>query len=558
MKIDMKQKTILFSLITMVFLINACVKDNFNFDKWDKEIDYNAGFAFPVLYGNIGFADVVEKYDKNAIMMVDEDGLVSIVYNKVVRSKDPHEIIYLPNQHTSRTIEGLNFNFAGFDSPGDSVSYSYTKHYEFDVFNDDAELTSISLKSGTLNISAQSNFYHTARLYLTFPSITKNGVPYSCIITFAYIGDVSNINIDFTGYTIDMTQTPQGFNEIPIDITATLYYSGYDDHSGDVDFSVDLNNMQYEYVRGYFGTNTLIYESGKIEITMFQSDEVTIEDYYFKDPKFKVLYNNSYGIPTSFYFTELLLNSSIDEQDYNITHYEGGLPMDSLNPYHVSYASTIWTTVTDSLKVSKENSNIAEIIDLKPQWVQFIAHAYTNPVGITHNNFITDESLLEADVLIELPLWGYLYNFRNLDTVEFKMTDAYDYDSWTPNTRVAARVFIRNGLPIEVFAKIMFVDGNYNLLDNLFLTEEEEIIKSAVVDGNGRVINFGEKAFTIELDKNRLEKIKNTKHVIFSGRGSSTEAANQDIVRIYDDYRILFDIGFEIDIDDTIYLDSIN
>ena len=558
MKINMKNKSLIYlSLILLSLFLNSCIKDNFNFDKWDREIQYNGSFAAPAIWGDLAFTDAIKKFDAEAMFITNEDGYISLIYNIRVQSDDVHDIIYLPNQNISGSVNSPDFDFSGFTTPGlDTVSHSFQSLLTFDVFNTEAELKNMLLKSGLMDITAQSTYFHTLRLYISFPTITKNGVPFSRFYTFAYSGESqTNSDIDLTGYNIDMSQTPMGHNEIPVDVRVTLFHSGNPNNSGSLNFNVNIYDLQYDIVQGYFGVNTLIFESDTLDITLFKTKEFNIEDYRFVDPKFKVYYWNSYGVPSAFYFTELRVNSATDGIDYDIIHYGGGIPMDSINPYNVSYALSVGTTMEDSLKVDKNNSNIALIMEKRPQWLKFIAHANTNPMGLDHSNFVTSTSLLEAEIVVELPLWGYIYNFHRRDTIEFDMSDIYN--EYNPASRVMARIDIQNGFPVEAFGQVYFVDNNYVVLDSLFHNYEERLLKAALVNSEGRVLDYERKVTKIEFDLNRLEKIKNTKHVILGGQANTTAANNQSVVKIYNDYRIIFDIGFEVDFDVNIDLDTI-
>lgn len=554
----MRHKQIIILIIPILFLFayTSCIKDNFDLDKLDKEISYDGSFAFPAVWGDIGLLDALERFDKDGIIGINEDGYLSLFYFANLRSEEIQDIIFLPEQHVEGIITAPDFDFSGFNSPGDSVHASSQFIVPFDVFNEDAELERILLKSGDLDISSLSSFEHSAKLYLTFPSITKNGQAFSKTFTFAHSGDAVSASIDFSGYNIDLTQTPQGFNEIPVIFAVSLFHSGSSNNSGTLEFSAKLKNLKYDIIKGFFGINSLIFEGDQIDITIFKTDQFTIEAYRFEDPKFKVRYRNSFGLPCAFYFSLLTINSALDEEDYEMIHYEQGIPMDSSNPYMISYPTNVGTTAKDSLIVDRHNSNIADILEKRPQWLQFMAHANTNPKGATRNNFITSESVLELEVLVELPLWGYIYNFYRHDTIKFDMSDIYD--EWNPIYRALARIDIQNGLPIEAFGQVYFADADYKILDSVFYTYEERLLAPANVDANGKVLNFERKVTKIELDHKRLEKIKPTKYLIIGGQANTTNAVNQEPVRIYDDYRIIFDLGFEVDFEFDVDLDTIN
>lgn len=559
MKINYDMKTrfvLILAAFTLALSFTSCVKDNFDFNKWDKEVEYDASFAGPVVWGDVAFSDAVEMYDSTGLLIENEDGYVSLQYLTNVSSNKVNEIIYLEDQHTEGTINSPLFDFSGFDSTGDTVSYFYTEDMAFTMFNPDAEIDSLALKSGLMNIVGTSSYLHAAKLYVKFPTVVKNGTPFSDVFIFTPGGGTAtSLNNDFTGYSIDMTQTAAGFNEIPVEIRLTLFWSGTSDNTGSVSFEADMYEMQYQIMHGYFGENTLFFESDTIDISLFRNDDWQIEDYLFMDPKFKIYYWNSYGVPSQFYFTHLMANSAIDDLDYNIIDYGVGLPIGESNPYDVNFATVVGEEKLDSLKLDRNNSNIADVINKRPKWIQFRAKATTNPDGNDHHNFVIDDSEIAVEVVMELPMWGYIYNWNAWDTTEVDLSDLQgDYN---PIERVLVRIDIQNGFPIEAFGQVYFTDENYVVLDSLFYTYEERILAAADVDSDGRVLDYSRKITEIEYVDERLEKLDGCKYVIYGGQASTTDADEGEVVKIYSDYRIKFDIGFEVDLELEGNLDSI-
>lgn len=536
-------------LITIVLVVSSCIKDNFNFDKWDREVQYDASFAAPAVWGDIAFTDVIEYYDSTGLLIDNEDGYVSLQYKTKVSSDTVQSIIYLQDQATNGTIASPVFNFSGFSNFGDSISYLHDMNMPFTMFNPEAEIDSALLKSGILNISTNSTYGHSAKMYITFPTITKNGVPFAKVFTYVTGGGYSSsLNNDFTGYKIDLTQTPAGFNEIPIQIRLSLFYSGSGvPNTGTITFNADMKGMRYSIMHGYFGLNTLFFESDTISISLFRNSDWDIERYKFEDPKFDIFYWNSYGVPSQFYFTHLTANSAVDDQDYNIIDYGVGLPIGESNPYDVSYSTSTGTVMLDSLKLDRLNSNIADVINKRPRWIQFKAKATTNPAGNDHHNFVTDVSKINVEVVMELPLWGYVYNYNSRDTIHIDLDDLFN--EYNPLKRALVRIDIQNGFPVEAFAQVYFVDENYQVLDSLFHTNEERLLKAASVDANGRVLDFNRKVTKVEYDTDRLEKLRNCKYAVYGAHANSTNADVNKVVKVYRDYRVKFDVGFEVDLE---------
>lgn len=555
----MKAKLFYISLViiglTVVF--NSCIKDNFNFSKWDKEIQYEAGFAVPAVWGDLSFTDALQKFDSTGLLIENNEGYVSMQYRTRVSSASVQEIMYLQDQSSTGSITSPVFNFDGFNNFGDTISYLYIMEMPFTMFNPEAEIDSVLLKAGILDIYTNSTYGHSAKLYVTFPSITKKGVPFTR--TFTYVpggGTVSSIGNDFTGYKVDMSQTSAHFNEIPIEIRLSLFYSGSGvPNTGSISFTTNMTGMEYKTMFGYFGLNTLFFESDTIDISIFSNSDWEIERYRFEDPKLEVFYTNSYGVPSQFYFTHMQASSAIDDQEYSIIDYGVGLPVGESNPYNVSFSTSYGQVMKDSLKLNRTNSNIADIVNKRPKWIQFKAKATTNPAGNSHHNFVADNSKIDVDVIMELPLWGYIYNFNVRDTLDIDLSDLFSEDN--PITRALLRVEFNNGFPAEAVSQVYFVDKNYQVLDSIFANGIERIIAPAVIDGNGKVTDFSQKITKIEYDLNRLDKIRKCKYVIIQAHAHTTNAASNKVVKIYKDYKIKFDVGFEIDVEYNGNIDSI-
>ena len=122
---------------------SSCIKDNFDFDKWDKEINYEAGFAAPAVWGNLSFTDALERFDSTGLLIKNDEGYVSIQYKTRVSSAAVQEIIYLNDQTASGSIPSVIFNFSGFDQSGDTISHTISQNVPFTMFNPEAEIDSI-------------------------------------------------------------------------------------------------------------------------------------------------------------------------------------------------------------------------------------------------------------------------------------------------------------------------------------------------------------------------------------------------------------------------------
>lgn len=546
----MKYIRIFSMLLVMSILIlglHSCVKDYFDSDKFTNEVQWKPSLSTPVAWGNLSATGALEAYDSAGNFKVNEDGYLSVLFKKQVETDTVNKVLEIPTQ-------GFNVQITEADFIPKGRNEVYTKNFAIpiELFNDDAEIDSIIMSSGAFNFSVNSGFGQFIAWNLSIPGLTKEGVPFQ---EDSYApGGSTYFTEQLNGYKFDLTQTTANFNEIPVQLTITITNSP-GSYSGSLDFAFNLNEPKYHSMFGYFGHNTLIFRSDKVDIDLFDDgDAAEIEDYSFEDPKFNVYYMNSYGIPSNFYFDSVVAHSDFHTGLYDIT---GDLPMDSLNPYNVSYASMPGEERQDSLQVDKDNSNIDDVVDWRPNWIRFIAHAHTNPGGESgHNNFITGESRFMADVQLELPLWGYIYNFSARDTSEFDFSEYYEDTEIIERLKI--QLNIENGFPVVMEGQVYFLDEDYNILDSLIQVDDNRIIKAAEVDAEGRVLSLANKTTILEFTQDDVDDIKNTKHICFTGLASTTDASDEELVKIYDDYNIGFDISMEADLNVEVDLDTLN
>jgi hypothetical protein len=542
-----------FIIVALMLVMHACIKDSFDFDKLTNEVHWKPSLAAPIAYGSLHMIDAMETYDSLGRVQVNEDGFLSLMYFETAESDTVSEIMDIGNQQLSDNIPSSDVNFAGFNT-GDHMTITRNFDLEFDLFNDDAELDSIWLDHGDLNLGAVSSYQHAIEMVMTLPTVTKDGTPFSRTLNLCSDEDINN---DMDGYTVDMTQTSLGYNEIPVELEITFVHSG-GSNTGDLDFQVDLLNPDHEAMFGYFGHNTLIYESGKIDIDLFDpGDNWDIEDFKFENPQFKVYYKNSYGIPANFYFDSVIAHTTYYDETYDVEDYGAGLPMDSTNPFEIAHTTDFGTFIEDSLILDKNNSNISEIISRRPAWFKFTAHAHTNPYGDSgHHNFVGNDSKFIADIEVELPLWGYIDRFHGRDTADFDLKEEFEDPGVIEYLML--RLTIDNGLPVEANTQAYFLDENYVVLDSVLKETGTQVIAPAEVDGDGRVISKTKKVTDVVVTGEMLEKLMDTKYMVYRADASTTNASNDELIKIYPEYSVDFNAAVEADLDVEVDLDTLN
>jgi hypothetical protein len=533
------------SFFVIVCISNSCIKDKFDLDRWDKEINYNGEFAIPIIKGEISFAQALDLIGDNDYFEVNSEGFMSLIYRTEVRSDQLYGELNFPDLQYEKSI-----SVGDFQIYNGNINFEETYNVSFANNALDAEIVSAMLDSANLTITTNSTIEYPLYVEVTLPSVTKNGNPLSFSFNFNHTG-INDNSKNLGGYKIDFTQTPAKYNEIPIMVKAVINSLSVP-VTGTIDLKVGISEIKYGNLIGYLGQHVMMYDEDELEISLFNSEKINIDKFKFEAPKFSMYYENSYGIPSMFYFEELFANYASSSIDHNILGLQD-IPVEA-NPYYIAHSNSLGSGKKDSLKIS--NSDISNFISEKPTNVKLKIIIKTNPNEKKHDNFIVRDSKIKADIVVELPLWGYLHNFYVTDTMDLDLSDIFKNKN--PLKRAILRVEINNGFPIEALGQLYFADENYNILDSVFASHDERIFSAANVDVNGKVISASKKITKIECDLDKLNRLKNAKYMIYNVSANTTNSDTETAIKIYKEYKMSFNLGAEVEFDVSGSIDSLN
>lgn len=562
----MRKLIILISAILVAMcVITSCTKDNFELDRLSNEVTYAGSFALPLAYSNVAFYQIIDRLDTTVSLRDNSDGYLSLFYESYVESKPVQDLLTIGDVTYDNSIDLSELISRGTRAVH-TISYETTENISFTLLNDgvstdEAEIDSMVIKSATLDFYLNANFGVTTRIRLEFPTITKNGVALKDSATFMASDANPNSHLLFNldGYKIDLTKTARRYNELPINISIRLEYSDGDmPTSGQAGIGLAFRDFRYKRIHGYFGHNNLFFQSDTIDIKVFKDQEkYTFERVFFNDPKLQLRYWNTYGVPSRFYFTKLETHLNTEDRIVDITSSNPNFPLSATNPFNLATSTHYGDEIDDSVKLDKYNSNLDQIVPARPSWIHFLANAETNPDVPSHNNFILDESVLRAKINMELPLWGYLYNFKYIDTLNVDLSDlARNY----PISRFAILLTLENSMPIEAFAQFYLVDDNFNILDSLVDNDKSMVLEAAPIDANGKILKQVETQTRIEFTKSQIEKLPRCTNILMQLRCNTQNALQGKLMKIYRNYgfkaNIAADIDFDVDGNIDSYMDK--
>ena len=522
-------------------LLSSCMQEEFEFDKLSDEMEFEVGVFAPMAKGALSLDDLIREVDSSGALSTDEEGLIYLSYEDSLASFMANDIIDIPDQQFDEVVLESDVDVPPYVDWGDSIVVERTQQLTW-TFSQNEQIDSIRLYTGDFRFEVSSTFRHTGYVELYSPSVTKEGEPYRQRIQISSpSGTFSQVEVfDLSGYLFTLnTDASTGDTELRLEFRVVLDNSGNGISSSDrIDIATNFTNMEFESIYGYVGNYQLAGETGNFEIDLFDN---TLEgDIFFEAPEVTFHIDNGYGVPVEVSIDQFEGRKE-DTAPINLSFAAG------VNPFSIAYPdiSQEGEIVKDTISLDKTNTSIDDFINYKPEVIAYEVSAASNPEndpGIY--NFAHRDSRLDVGVEFVLPLWFSASNFSLQDTIDM---DLSDIDNYEDIDQLGFRLAVENELPAQVQMQVIFMDANYQPLDQLFLNGEEVIIPASVVDANGTVTASTEKATEVPLSKTRLQGIENTMYAAIVARLETSDYAPQNRVKFYDRYKVRFHLSVDAD-----------
>src|SRR4030042_1824542 len=532
----MSRKTHISLLILLFFLavITSCVPDEFT-GKYNFDVLWEPVYNGPVAFGNFTLNDILdEMLDTSELDLdveIDEDStnLYYIAYSDHIKSIRADEWIDIPDQN----FPNVYFYRPEIDISADSLGITGTTIYrkkveKFDFATQNNErIDSIFLTAGNLNTNTFSTLHHTGWLIIHSDQIKIGDEFYRDSISISdasgSFSDSKVTPLDGSALRLDNQSDPDTtFLEIIFELY--LIHSGNDIMAGEeVNVDMTFTDLIFKSAYGSFGDyDTLLIDNERFEFEMFEYEfEGNV---YFGDPRINLLIDNSFGLPLGINLFGLSAYSQKTGIEKDITFEPG------VNPFIINAPdlSQLGQSVITEISVNKTNSNIDEVTNTTLSYIDYSARAITNPGGsATRDNFVLDSSRASVDFEVVLPMDLRAEDFEVEDTVDFDLSDIPDENDDFEIKSLQIRMETTNGMPVEINMQVVLVDTFYNVLDSLFTEETKNVLPSALVDENGKVLAPSQNEVLFDFPPDRLDLIRNSRHAMVSGTFETTDEGQQ-------------------------------
>ncbi|MEI8278180.1 MAG: hypothetical protein WCG87_00370 [Bacteroidota bacterium] len=454
-----------FILVTSVLGISCIKKSDFAFNNL-KIDNWTPDWAFPLLNAQLTLKNLVKS---NNVVTEDSTGLYSLHYDGKLFSAKASDYIFIPNQSYSSGPISLHTPLSIPSFTG-TVSDSFSNHFSY-TDTSGAQLEHIKIKAGTLNFHLASTYRQNISLQLSFPNIINtSGSALNINANISYPSSTSDVSIDLSNYTIDLTNGNTTRNYMAYKINYVINGSGQSINSSTDSLSaaIDLTNIKYSFIDGTLGHYSIPIPHDTINVAVFNN--TLTAQIYLKNPKLHLAFANSLGLGVSAQFDSL----------YGLTNHGVYVNM-NISPISVAGATSIGSTDTSNYTVDSTNSTIQNIFNPAPNQVIYVGHIDINPGGGMPYNFITDQSTISLSADAELPAWFKIIEFSLQDTL--KMSLPKDTNILQ---KAEFKMLVNNAFPVYASIQLYFADSAYNILDSL-ITPTNNLIPQAPVNSSGVV-----------------------------------------------------------------------
>lgn len=518
------------TIVMLVGSLTACKK--VDLAKISSEA-WNPKLAVPLAKGEFDVYDILAKQDTGDLIVIDANGALALVYTATEDLLVANDIAQLPDQTFAVNQTALGYGIPTIPVFNSTQSFSYSEVISF-ANSGGAELYEIDFKNGSLLLTVSTTLMHSVKFTISIPDLLENGSPVTRTIDLVYTGSLpqsGSASVSLTNALMDLTNGPNGFNELNVSITAEITGSGSPIVGTEsINFTGALSNMEFDLVEGYFGNSNLFGVSDTVDIKLFNN--ATSGNFQITNPSIDFKFSNSFGLPVEIGFNTIKTKETNSGNEFPLT----GFP----STFTLNAPNTPGQSATSTLNLNTGNTgNLNTIISPTPKQLIYNIDGEANPSG-SAVNFVSDDSKLTLEGTLNLPLEGFATGFMFADTVEA----VADFDPEFVET-VLLRINTNNGFPVEANIKVLLVDENYAVLKDL-TNGEQNLIGAAPVNAAGKASTMVQKINDFSLNSSEVGVLKDMKFIIFEVSSQTYQGNLGTVVKMYDDYKFNIRLGMQV------------
>ncbi|MDC1022320.1 hypothetical protein OAQ85_02665 [Schleiferiaceae bacterium] len=338
------------------------------------------------------------------------------------------------------------------------------------------EINTIAFTAGDLDYDFTSTIPADVEITLAFPSTDKNGAPVdTTILVVANQSTTGTISLNSTLFDLT-TDTVQDHSRMPVELSATLLGTAGQvqvDSSQGLSVKFDMDNIDFNYIEGYFGDTAVTFPSDNIALNIDFLDQfqglIT-----FEEPTLGINITSNIGMPMEL---DLDFSAFRDGTEYPLNGPKQILP----------FPTTVGDSATGSVFYDNTNSTITNVFTLPFDSVSYGGSITINPDTATYGkyNFVTSDARVTGDLLLELPFTFSTAGISLTQVLDSNLNLESQLTSEYYEIEYAKLIIIATStLPVDAVVDLNFYDDSGNLV----LKKSLPLLESGIPNSNGVVV----------------------------------------------------------------------
>ena len=543
-------------LILLSFIVFSCKKLELNTISTSF---WNPKLAVPIAYGSFTINDILKQADSiDKYLDVSKNGMLKFSTSQSIKGFSLQNVVKIPPFESlpKQTIysfdkvksslpfinsfangnAGKRIDFGSIIKTFDpKAQFSQAVPLDFSTGDlpSDFRVDKLKFSKGKIKIDITEGLPFKTVLKFSFNDIEKEGEKLIDSLVYDPLNNQS-LELNLASCIADFSKDSLHFkiDEITI-ITNT---TGTIKETDKLVLGVSLTDIEFDFIEGYFGK--LAVPTIKDSLVIDQLKDLKGK-FGITNPSLTFSVNNSFGVPVELDFTKFQLKRKTTPKTLDII----------INPFVIkSPESKDKPAESSSISIDASIENFDKLLSSETEQLNFEANVTVNKDDEISGkpNFITSKSSISIDANITVPLTGYVSGFTFDDTSDISLP----IDMLKS---LQLKVVYKNTLPVDVDAKITFLDVNNNPIKdasgtviNILNSSTDKLIKSPALSyntetksytiGKENIASVPEQSFSILLKESQIPYIKNAKKVIFSGNFETFGGGSSKSVTLYDYY----------------------
>lgn len=505
--------TQIYRWLIVLTIAASCINDE------DYDIDnvtLQPTLALPLVTGSLSIQDFIPDEDAENIKIAN-DGLISLQYQQELRAQSIRDLFEVPERGITRSF--LLPSGVLPATPNDIRLDSIEQEVDLELAPE--QLSEILAKDGRITYSTTIIPVFSSLQYeieVSFPDFisTVSNQPLRTIAQGSGTLPLANHTLFLNRNKFDMKLVlVLKQRAAPVTITP----------GSSISIRLDFLDIDFTYIRGFFGTQTASLPADNVEINVFENSFADA-DISFVEPSINFTVVNDNGVPCQVTFNTLQARKGSSA----IT-----LQTNPNSPINLNFPGTLGTSATTAVTVT----NTKQVLDFAPTSIVYQASATINNGVSTGNNFLADTSKLRVQMNIEVPLYGRAENIVIRDTVDIDLGDVDQSDV----SSAALGLKLVNQLPLGGDIQLFLTDAQFQVLGEVLPTNQTNIVRASQVNTAGELQTEGTYDDTITLAPETINKIFDASHIIIVAVLNTTRDANGNAldVKFKADYKLSVD-----------------